>query len=161
MSGRPAAWLLRVVAVLGGPVLQLQLQSPILASMVACVSARARVCLVCVCASACMRARSLALCCCVVCAGREVAGGSHRYADVQRLWQVLFVALRDRGPAAAASAGQYYGVLSLVLDCGAALQRAGGQQQGGYGAWGAGAGAARGNDDFDNYMQGGSRKRNR
>lgn len=92
-------------------------------------------------------------------AGREVAGGSHRYADVARLWRQLYHSLRDKGPeaaaAAAARAGGQYKVLSVLVDCDLVLRRAGGQQRGRYGDGGNGHSAGRA------MPQGDSRKRSR
>jgi hypothetical protein len=77
-------------------------------------------------------------------AGREVAGGSHRYADVQRLWRELFTDMRERGLSAAARFGGQYRVLSVILDCTAVLQRAGAQPSGGH--------SSRGRDTSAGYM---------
>lgn len=113
-----------------------------------------------------MHAGMLACSLLLSCAGREVAGGSHRYADVQHLWQELYALMRDQGPAAASKAGGQYRVLSIVCDCNSVLRRAGGQQQqqqqGSYrGQYGGVGGYSNGNSYSKGYYNGSSRKRER
>lgn len=107
-------------------------------------------------------------------AGREVAGGSHRYADVQRLWRELFTDMRERGLSAAARSGGQYRVLSVILDCDAVLHRAGAQPSGGHSSRGRDTSVGyRSRDSYENSSRGynhpyaggahggGSRKRDR
>lgn len=96
--------------------------------------------------------------CCFLHAGREVAGGSHRYADVKEIWRELYLALKDGGAAAAAAADRRsFALLSMVLNCDAVLQRAGAPRAGVQGGY-RGAG---GDGGYVGSHGGDSRKRSR
>lgn len=93
--------------------------------------------------------------------GREVAGGSHRYADVKEMWRDLYLGLKDGGAAAAASTTaadrSRFALLSLVLNCDAVLQRAGAPRAGGQGGYRGSGGDA----GYVGIHGGDSRKRSR
>lgn len=90
-----------------------------------------------------------------------MAGGSHRYADVARLWGELYEDMNERGPVAAAKAtrGSSNKVLDVVLDCDRAVRRPGTQQDNSK----AGLGYERNGCTKNAYdkWQGDSRKRSR
>jgi len=119
------------------------------------------VCVLCVCAHLRMHACMHACLCCFLHAGREVAGGSHRYADVKEMWRDLYLGLKDGGAAAAASTTaadrSRFALLSLVLNCDAVLQRAGAPRAGGQGGYRGSGGDA----GYVGIHGGDSRKRSR